>query len=166
MNHKLITLRTSSIRLLVLLCSSLLCSCNAWKLPSEYVGTWKSTGSIITVRTGSLRSGYQFTSDVVKVSFKINADKTVSGSIGNTDFPDGSLRKNWGLPPSVTGVSYIIKCGTIGKIFPRDPLGSKEVEIWLSPLKNDLQLKAELRFTENMAAFPMAGIVFTKAGKE
>jgi hypothetical protein len=59
-------------------------------------------------------------------------------------------------------VSYIIKCGSIGKIFENDPLENKEVEIWLSPIEGNESMKAELRYTANMAMFPMAGMTFEK----
>ena len=140
----------------------LLCSCNKWMVPPEYVGEWKTKKSNITVRTEPQVMKFKFTSDSALVSVKINSDKTVSGIIGSAEFVNGKLKKNWGLPPSVTGVSYIVECGSVGKLFPNDPVTGKEVELWLSPLKGNDVMEAELRLTQHKAVFPMAGMLFTK----
>jgi hypothetical protein len=92
---------------------------------------------------------------------EINGNKTASGSIGLATFNNAKIRKNPGLP-LMTGVSYIIECGRIGKIFENDPLISKEVEIWLGPVSENRTFEAELRYTEGLAVFPMAGLLFSK----
>ena len=51
--------------------------------------------------------------------------------------------------------------GTIGKIFPDDPLNTKEVELYLGPLEGN-RIDTELRFTEGGAHFPMAGMLLMK----
>jgi hypothetical protein len=91
----------------------------------------------------------------------INDDKTVCGYIGSAAFEQGILLKNPDLPWE-TGVEYIVQCGRIGKIFDNDPLDAKEVEIWLGPINGNGRIRAEIRYTEGGAAFPMAGILFVK----
>lgn len=102
---------------------------------------------------------FEFTSDMANSSFTINEDKTVTGYIGKARFK-GEIKRNSG-DPERTGVAYIIKCYWIGKIFPNDPVDSKEVELWLEPLKDGIMVSG-LRFTENMAAFPMGEFEFRK----
>jgi hypothetical protein len=147
-----------------ILATSLLFSCNSskWIVPGEYVGEWQAGHQKITVRTHSLKTGYQFTSDSVTIKIIINENKTVSGTIGMTAFENVSLKKNSGNP-KITGISYIVRCGKIGKIFTNDPLDLKEVELWLSPIKENMN--AELRYTEGLAVFPMAGFNFIKVKK-
>lgn len=130
-----------------------------WTVPSELVGQWKTSKHKITVRTEPKWMKFNFTTDFATVTLKINSNKTVSGSIGLATFENGTLEKNSGNPDK-TGVAYIVKCGKIGKIFENDPLESKEIEIWLSLIKTDM--KAEIRYRENGAKFPMADILFYK----
>jgi hypothetical protein len=135
-------------------------SCSSkWVVPPDYLGEWQTGKQKITVRTHQRHSGYQFTSDSAIVIIKIFDNKTVSGSVGDALFENAVLIKNSGNP-KITGVSFVVRCGKIGKIFPNDPLDSKEVEIWLSPVKNSMN--AELRYTEGLAVFPMAGLEFVK----
>ena len=75
------------------------------------------------------------------------------------EFKNGIIKKNWGNPEK-KGVSYKIKCGSIGKIFEGDPLDNKEVEIWVGPLNGTLD--SELRYTEGGYHFPMAGMILAK----
>jgi len=134
------------------------CSFNKeWTVPTELAKQWKSKKSKITVRTEPKWMKFEFVSDSAAVSIKINPNKTVSGSIGLATFENGILEKNSGNP-EITGVAYIVKCGKIGKIFDADPLNSKEIEIWLGPVKTSLD--AEIRYREKGDKFPMAGIVF------
>ncbi len=136
------------------------CSVNKnWTVPPELLGQWKSNKHPITVRTEPRWMKFYFTTDSASVSIKINSDKTVSGSIGLANFENGILEKNSGNPKK-TGIAYIIQCGKIGKIFEKDPLDSKEVEIWLSQINETME--AEIRYTERHALFPMAGIIFVK----
>lgn len=92
---------------------------------------------------------------------QINTDKTVSGLICTAAFKNGKLGKNTSLPWE-TGIKYFIECGSIGKIFNNDPLDAKEVEIWLGPVNENGKIKAELRYTEGSAFFPMGGMLFEK----
>jgi len=140
-----------------------LSSCGNWIIPTELVGDWKSDRCRIVVRNEPKLMKFEFTPDSAIVELSIRADKTVSGFIGSASFENGRIRKNKGNS-SVTGIAYIIECGKIGKIFNRDPLDYKEVELWISPIED--VMKAELRFTEGMAVFPMGEIVLTKKKSE
>jgi hypothetical protein len=51
--------------------------------------------------------------------------------------------------------------GTIGKIFPDDPLSNKDVQLWLAPMEGN-RIDTELRYTQGMAQFPMAGMLLMK----
>jgi hypothetical protein len=147
-----------------LISSWLLVSCNTskWSIQPEYIGKWQASKSKITVRTEEKWMKFEFMNDSAEVNMEINADKTVSGFIGMAKFENGRLKENPGfLPASTTGVIYIVECGSIGKIFPNDPLNKKEVELWFSPLKGNT-LEAELRLTEGGSKFPMAGLFFSK----
>ena len=103
--------------------------------------------------------------DFFRFEFEILKDNTAKGIIGNQSFSDGKIKKNKGLPPHLTGVAYIIECGSIGKLFTTDPLERKNVEIWISPLASDNIMKAELRYTDGMEDFPMADLQLTKESK-
>ena len=149
-------LRTISIILLLGTMTS--CGTVKWEVPSAYVGKWNTGEQKITVRTHP-KGEYQFTADSARLSLEIRDDRKVSGRIGLAEFQDGLLERNTGNP-NITGVAYIVKCGRIGKIFENDPLESKEVEIWLSPVQEKMQ--AELRYTEGLAVFPMGELTFTK----
>ena len=148
--------------ILILLVSTTIISCvstSKWVVPKELIGKWNTQPHKITVRTEPKWMKFEFTSDSAVVSIQINDNKTVIGNIGSASFSDGIVSQNTG-DPSITGIAYIIKCGKIGKIFKTDPLESKEVEIWLSPI--DKNMKAEIRYAESGDKFPMAGLVFEK----
>ena len=136
------------------------CSCSSWSVPTNYCGDWDSEKSIVTVRTSPRFMKFNFTSDSASFTLKINDDKTVSGKIGSAEFINGKLHKNYG-----SGIDYTIECGIIGKIYDKDPLEKKKVEIWLLTMKDSDNLEAELRYTENFSAFPMAGIMFKRPKK-
>ena len=137
----------------------LLNSCGKWSVPAEVVGQWESSNVKITVRTKPDKGKFEFTSDSASIIIRINSDNTISGSIGDAVFENGIIKKNWGNPER-TGLAFIIKCGSIGKIFENDPIDNKEVELWLSPLKKNID--AELRYTQSGSHFPMAGMIFTR----
>ncbi len=136
-----------------------LVSCNKWMVPPELVGQWDSGRHKVVVRTSPKWMTFEFTPGLASFSVNIKADKTVSGNIGNALFSEGKLEKNGGNPKK-TGVAYRVECGKIGTIFPGDPVNEKEVELWLSPIKDGMH--AELRYTEHGAMFPMADIEFKK----
>lgn len=148
--------------ILILLVGTTTLSCvssSKWVVPTELIGKWNTQPHKITVRTEPKWMKFEFTSDSAVVSIQINDNKTVIGNIGSASFSNGTVSQNTG-DPSVTGIAYIIKCGKIGKIFETDPLENKEVEIWLSPIENNM--KAEIRYAESGDKFPMAGLIFEK----
>jgi hypothetical protein len=126
----------------------------------EYIGNWKTNEVELTIRTSPEKNKYEFTGGLAVFDLEIKSDNTATGKIGQAEFSNAKIKKNPGNPEN-TGISYIIKCGSIGKIFEYDPLAQKEVELWLCPLKNG-KFESELRYTEGWAHFPMAGMVFEK----
>ena len=134
-------------------------SCNK-EITDEFIGNWEAGLTKITVRTQDDNRDYHFISDSAFAIIQIYSDNTASGFIGSAEFTDVPVKKNFGNP-EYTGIAYNVKCGELGKIFPDDPLNSKEVQIWLCPLKNEM-MEGELRYTEGMAQFPMAGLMFYK----
>jgi hypothetical protein len=138
-------------------------SCADWTLPPELVGDWKSGEMQITVRTKAEKE-WIFISDSARIAITINSDHSVTGTIGTAAFENGVIKKNRGNP-DVTGCAQIIECGSIGKIFNDDPLDAKEVELWLGPLEGNM-IDTELRYTEDRAQFPMAGMLLIKVGLE
>jgi hypothetical protein len=143
---------------------SLFTSCEEISISAEMIGSWKSETIPVTVRTHSLKTGFVFTSDTAVIKFIIGSDNKASGSIGSARFVNAGIRKNGGNP-DITGVAYSIECGSIGKIFENDPLDEKEVELWLGQVK-DNTIDAELRYTQGLAYFPMAGAVFTRVDEQ
>ncbi len=140
--------------------SFFLSSCNTLTLQTSYIGDWQSSKNSIVVRTSPSFMKFNFTTDSATSFIKINGNNTVSGNIGTAIFVNGKIKNNYG-----SGVAYIVECGKIGKIYTKDPLEKKEVELWLLTMNGNDSLKAELRFTENMSAFPMADIFFTRIMK-
>ncbi|OFY64003.1 MAG: hypothetical protein A2V64_12390 [Bacteroidetes bacterium RBG_13_43_22] len=135
-------------------------SCEKKSIPPELEGTWKTGKHEITVRTVSDKKGFQFVTDTAAVKLIIDCENVATGLIGSATFENARVKINGGNP-DITGVAYKVECGSIGKIFERDPLDSKEVEIWLGPLKGNT-IDAELRYTEGWAYFPMAQLIFTR----
>ena len=140
----------------------LLNSCGQMKIPLEMTGQWSTDIGQITVRTKDEKTRFHFFSDSAIIIIKINNDHTVDGSIGSAKFENGKLKTNWLLPVRISGIAFTIECGKIGKIFENDPLASKEVELWLSPGPVNGTIDAELRYTQGLTYFPMAGFLFTK----
>ena len=140
-----------------------LSSCTKWIIPPELVGQWESEKQKVSVRTRPEKHNYVFTPGTAALTLIINDNKTASGTIGSAIFENAKIKKNRGNP-DITGIEFIVKCGTIGKIFDDDPLENKEVQLWLTPVK-DNQMEAELRYTEGWAYFPMAGFNMTKTEK-
>lgn len=138
------------------------CAAKKWVVPPEFVGHWKSDMTKITVRTEPKWMKFNFNSGITRVEITIDTNKTASGFIGEAPFSNGVIRKNGG-DPQKTGVAYIIQCGSIGKIFPEDPLEQKKVELWLGPVEGHID--AGLRYTEGNAQFPMAHLKLRKLKK-
>lgn len=134
-------------------------SCSKKELPEGYEGTWISDLTEITVRVEPKAGQYEFITGKGLITVTIHEDKTADGEIGQATFSNAEII----LPvfTSQTGGTHLrIKCGAIGQIFPADPLESKEVEIWMGPIEETCD--SEMRYTENMADFPMASISFSK----
>lgn len=138
-----------------------LTSCNKEEI-ENYTGMWEADQIEITVRTKDSGGDWVFTDGIAAAGIEIFGDNTASGYIGTATFEGATVKKNSGNPET-TGVAFVVECGKIGKIFPDDPLDSKEVEIWLGPLENET-MDSELRYTEGRSHFPMAGFLFFKSG--
>jgi hypothetical protein len=147
---------------ILILLTVLLHSCGQMIVPSEMVGKWKTDKGRITVRTRDKKTRFKFTSDSAIILLEINADRTVDGSIGSAKFGNGKIKTNWLLPVKMSGIAFTIECGKIGKIFENDPLDSKEVELWLNPGPVNDTIEGELRYTQGVNYFPMAGFVLTR----
>jgi len=132
-------------------------SCNK-DISAEFIGSWEAGSTEITVRTQDDQGDYNFISDTASATIQIFSDNTASGTIGSASFSNIDVKKNFGNPEN-TGIAYKVKCGDITKIFPDDPLSLKEVQIWLTPVENEM-MEGELRYTEGNAYFPMAGLMF------
>lgn len=104
---------------------------------------------------------WRFISDSAVIKFRVKENHTVEGSVGSAKFGNGEIKLNWLLPIKMSGLSFTIVCGKIGKIFENDPLNLKEVELWLGPITNGT-IDGELRYTEGNKYFPMSGAIFTK----
>lgn len=135
-------------------------SCGQRFIPQEMVGHWKTERTSITVRTQTDNRKFVFTSYSAIVTLIINDDYTAEGSIGSAKFENCKVSTNWLLPVKMSGIAFTFQCGKVGKIFENDPLDSKEVELWLGPLKDSIE--GELRFTRGASHFPMAGFIITK----
>jgi len=141
------------------------CSTSKWVVPPGYVGTWSTDFNKITVRYKINDERHsRFISDSAIIQLIIKNDKTASGSIGSATFENGKILKNptflWD-----TGISFIIECDTIGKIFQNDPVEAKLIEIWLGPMNENGRIKAELRLGGG-SVFPMADLLFKKLNEE
>ena len=134
-------------------------SCSQKSINSEFVGKWETAPIQITVRTEPEKGKFDFTSDSAEIVVIINSDNTAEGSIGSANFKNARIKKNFGNPEK-KGIAIKIECGSITKIFENDPLENKEVELWLGPIKGNID--AELRYTQGGSHFPMAGMIFTK----
>lgn len=136
------------------------CMSPKWTVPAELSGSWEAEETRIIVRTEPRWMRFHFTPGSGDATITIDSSKAVSGRIGTAEFRSGQFVRNGGNPER-TGVAYIIRCGPVGRIFPGDPLESKELELWLSPLRVG-EMKAELRYTQGGAQFPMGDFRFRR----
>lgn len=145
----------------LLLTAGLLCviSCSK-EISPEFIGNWEAGSTEITVRTQDDQGEYHFITDTASATLQIFSDNNASGTIGSASFSNVDVKKNFGNPEK-KGLAYKVKCGDITKIFPDDPLSLKEIQIWLTPVKDEM-MEGELRYTEGNAHFPMAGLMFHK----
>lgn len=129
------------------------------QMPNELVGNWETKSIPITFRTKIRWMKYSFTKSNTILNLKINADNTVSGSIGNAKFKNVKMTKNKGNS-AVNGISYIIACGALDQICDEDSPELKTIELWLIPMKEKGILKAEIRLIEGWDTFPMGKAIF------
>lgn len=148
-------------KVLIIIVALMLISCKAteWVVPQPYSGYWRTEKTKVTVRfkVGDEKHS-QFISDSAVITLVINHDKTASGAIGLSSFENGKMLKNHTLWE--TGVSYVIECGQIGKIFENDPVEMKEVDIWLGQVNENGTIKATMRL--GGLVFPMADLMFER----
>jgi len=117
---------------------------NKNKISSQYVGIWESSFTNINVRSKTGFFKWKFISGSVKIILQINDDNFASGKIGNSEFKSASIKKNRGI-----GISYIIDCGEVGKLFENDPEEKKSLQLWLIPINENDTLRAELRLSSS-----------------
>lgn len=142
-----------------------LCACSQKKQMIEQMsGHWYSLQSknAVTVRTHD-QNGFHFFKDSVAIELIFNQDHTVSGKIGNCTFKEKDTKYNFGiLPPSKTGIEWIVTCGKLGSLFENDPDPNKEIELWISPEKSDHTREVEIRMTTKGSHFPMGGVIISE----
>ncbi len=138
-------------------------SCSSWKVQPELVGKWKTDKFIAVVRTEPTKFKFEVASDSTKISLSINGDNTVTGFIGTAEIKGGTIDQNKGIePPLKKGISYVIDCGSVGKIFTNDPIDGKQIQLWLRPIKEDGTIEADMRLFQGYSVFPMATLTLKK----
>jgi len=132
-------------------------------VPSEYIGNWEGDKDKITVRYKlNTQQHSQFISDSAIIRIEINDDKTVSGFIGSSAIDSGKIVRSWSFP-GLRNVEYHVECALIGKIFEKDPLAFKKVDIWITLQNENGKIKADLRPIRTN--FPMALMLLDKVDK-
>lgn len=132
-------------------------------LPDTLIGSWKSERALVNVRDrDTLHSKFRFTSDSIYIQLDFKLPKTITGLIGLGSFKTETIFQNQGLPHRVSGISYIVSCGNVTKLFANDPLNAKFIELWLMPQSHPDTLHAELRCKQYWDAFPMGSFTFIK----
>lgn len=132
-------------------------------LPDTLIGSWKSERALVIVRDrDTLHSKFRFTSDSIYIQLDFKLPKTITGLIGLGSFKTETIFQNQGLPHRVSGISYIVSCGNVTKLFANDPLNAKFIELWLMPQTHPDTLHAELRCKQYWDAFPMGSFTFIK----
>jgi len=132
-------------------------------LPDTLIGSWKSERALVNVRDrDTLHSKFRFTSDSIYIQLDFKLPKTITGLIGLGSFKTETIFQNQGLPHRVSGISYIVSCGDVTKLFANDPLNAKFIELWLMPQTHPDTLHAELRCKQYWDAFPMGSFTFIK----
>jgi len=132
-------------------------------LPDTLIGSWKSQRALVNVRDrDTLHSKFRFTSDSIYIQLDFKLPKTITGLIGLGSFKTETIFQNQGLPHRVSGISYIVSCGNVTKLFANDPLNAKFIELWLMPQTHPDTLHAELRCKQYWDAFPMGSFTFIK----
>ena len=132
-------------------------------LPDTLIGSWKSERALVNVRDrDTLHSKFRFTSDSIYIQLDFKLPKTITGLIGLGSFKTETIFQNQGIPHRVSGISYIVSCGNVTKLFANDPLNAKFIELWLMPQTHPDTLHAELRCKQYWDAFPMGSFTFIK----
>lgn len=149
----------SSNLLLVAFLLLLNLQCNAQEAPKDLKGNWETESTNITIRTKIRWMKYSFTPAKIELNLKIDANNSVSGTIGEAKFSNATILKNKGNP-SITGIAYIIQCGLVGKICKEDTSGSKNIELWIKPTNIKGIMSAEIRLIVGWDTFPMGEAVF------
>lgn len=140
-------------------------SCGRNEVDKNLFGVWVAGETGIAVRVEPSFMKFEFTQGKADSHLNINEDLTVTGSIGGAIVQYGNIAPNGGiLPDRITGVSYRIRCDLKGHIFSNDPLPEKEVQLWILSGDHADSFRAELRYTDNGAQFPMGEFVFLRDG--
>ncbi len=134
-------------------------NCNSQEIPKDLEGNWETESTNINIRTKIRWMKYSFNSAIITLNLKINADNSVSGSIGEAKFSNATILKNKGNP-SITGIAYIIPCGLVGQICKEDTTGLKKIELWIKPIKVKGIMSAEIRLKAGWDTFPMGEAIF------
>lgn len=141
-----------SLMLLLLLT---LYGCKGHQITSQHLGTWTNQ-QVVKLQSRSKENGqYIFSQGYVAFELTLHDDQHASGKIGEISFDHVPVNYNHGLPPSVTGIEYIVHLQAVGKIFQEDLQNERELELWLKPIEDDGKLVIEIRDGSTGDAFPM-----------
>lgn len=140
---------SSTVIIILIALSFTNCKSTKWNIPDYYVSSWKTSGQKVSVRLDPKDEKTKIVSDTVSIIIHINKDKTVSGKIGTASFENAKLVQN-----SSKGLVYTVKCGKINKIFEKDPIEKKEVEMWLNAISG--RIEAELYCKNGSSTYTMA----------
>lgn len=133
--------------------------CNAQQIQNNYEGNWKTDSTNVMTRTKIGFMKYHFTSNKIILTLTVNSDSTISGTIGSAKFNAGKSFKNKGNVIQ-NGITYIIRCGVVGKIADTDISDAKRIELWLKPMQKQGLFFAEIRQIVGWDTFPMGEGMF------
>ncbi len=126
-------------------------------MPISYLGAWQSATHKITVRTYISKEEYKTINDTVNAMLILNKNKTASGTVGYINFENLAV-KQVSKKTDISGDSYVIKIKDASKLFDRDPIAKKELEIWFSPING--RIEAELREGKGKKLYRMSVLKF------
>lgn len=126
-------------------------------MPINYLGAWQSATHKITVRTPINKEDYTTTSDTINATLILNKEKTASGNIGPINFENIAIEQV-SKKTEFSGASYVIKIKDATKLFDRDPIAKKDIEIWFSPING--RIEAELREGKGKKLYRMGVLKF------
>lgn len=134
----------------MLLLAGLILPSSCYKeVPEEFVGTWETELTLVEVPLEKEDGSEDIYTDSVFMGLQISANKLASGYIGIASFTDVPVKKNPGDAES-KGIAYIVKCGDLGRLFPGDPLETKEIEINLKPTQGTI-MGSEINYISKWA---------------